>query len=191
RHRRVPQPRADRRSLPRPRAETSAAPRPRGARPGCGRARPDDPSRSSGRRRRPRAGRRPDRSGRPSEVGRGPITAQVVDHGGRVTGRIVDARPDPEALPDPLVDLVGEVRVVAQEVAGVLLALTELIALVRVPGTCLADEARLDTQVDQAALTADALAVHDVELGLLEGRCDLVLDDLDPGAVADHLGAVL
>ena len=43
----------------------------------------------------------------------------------------------------------------------------------------------------QRALPADALAVHDVELGLAERRADLVLDDLDPGAVADDLGAVL
>ena len=34
-------------------------------------------------------------------------------------------------------------------------------------------------------------AVDDVELGLLERRRDLVLDDLDPGAVADGVGAVL
>jgi len=94
-------------------------------------------------------------------------------------------------LLDALVDLVGEVGVVAQEVAGVLLALAELVALVRVPGAGLADEARLDAQVDEAALAADALAVHDVELGLLERRRDLVLDDLDAGAVADHVGAVL
>ncbi len=49
----------------------------------------------------------------------------------------------------------------------------------------------LHAHVDQAALTADAHAVEDVELGLLERRGDLVLDDLDPGAVADRLGAVL
>ena len=37
----------------------------------------------------------------------------------------------------------------------------------------------------------DALPVHDVELGELEGRGDLVLDDLDAHPVADRLGAVL
>src|SRR4051794_4427696 len=103
----------------------------------------------------------------------------------------VDLRPDAELLEDPLLELVGEVGVVAQEVAGVLLALPELVALVGVPGAGLPDEARLDTDVDQAALAADALAVHDVELRLLERRGHLVLHDLDPGAVADHVGAVL
>ncbi len=49
----------------------------------------------------------------------------------------------------------------------------------------------LHAHVDQAALAADALAVEDVELGLLEGRRDLVLDDLDAGTVADRVRAVL
>ncbi len=40
-------------------------------------------------------------------------------------------------------------------------------------------------------LAGDALAVHDVELGLLERRRDLVLHDLDAGAVTHHVGAVL
>src|SRR5207302_3082678 len=44
---------------------------------------------------------------------------------------------------------------------------------------------------DLGALAADALAVDDVELGLLERRGHLVLDHLDPGAVADHLAGVL
>ena len=35
------------------------------------------------------------------------------------------------------------------------------------------------------------VAVHDVELGLLERRRHLVLDHLDPDPVADRLGAVL
>ena len=34
-------------------------------------------------------------------------------------------------------------------------------------------------------------AVHEVELGLLERRGDLVLDDLDADAVADDVGALL
>ncbi len=49
----------------------------------------------------------------------------------------------------------------------------------------------LHAHVDQAALAADALAVEDVELGLLEGRRDLVLDHLAAGAVADRFRAVL
>ena len=49
----------------------------------------------------------------------------------------------------------------------------------------------LDAEVDEAALARDADAVEDVELGLLERRRHLVLDDLDARAVADRLGAVL
>jgi hypothetical protein len=41
------------------------------------------------------------------------------------------------------------------------------------------------------ALAGDALAVEDLELGLLERRRDLVLDHLDPGLVADDLLAFL
>src|SRR5690606_21480370 len=80
---------------------------------------------------------------------------------------------------------------VLEELAGVLLALAQLVALVRVPGTGLLDEAVLHAEVDDAALLGDAHAVEDVELGLLEGRSHLVLDDLDAGAVADRLGALL
>src|SRR5512144_545895 len=103
----------------------------------------------------------------------------------------VDPGADAELLLDLLLDLVREVRVVAQERPRVLLALTQLVALVGVPGAGLADEPLLDAHVDQAALTADSLAVEDVELRLLERRRHLVLDHLHAGAVADRLRAVL
>src|SRR5262249_176955 len=61
----------------------------------------------------------------------------------------VQPRPDAELLLDLLLDLVGQVRVVPQEVPRVLLALPELIAVVGVPGAGLPDEAVLDTHVDQ------------------------------------------
>ena len=44
----------------------------------------------------------------------------------------------------------------------------------------------VDAHVDDLAFAADALAVQDVELGGLERRRDLVLDDLDLGLVADR-----
>src|SRR4051794_22647861 len=93
--------------------------------------------------------------------------------------RQVDASTDAELLLDLLLDLVGEVGVVAQERPRVLLALTELVGLIGVPSTGLAHDALLDTEVDEAAFAADALTPHDVELGLLERRRDLVLHDLD------------
>ena len=49
----------------------------------------------------------------------------------------------------------------------------------------------LDAEIEQAALVRDADAVLDVELGELERRRDLVLDDLDADPVADRLGALL
>src|SRR3954447_8931807 len=104
---------------------------------------------------------------------------------------LVDASADAQLLLDLLLDLVGEVGVVAQEVADVLLALPELIGLVGVPGAGLLHDPLLDADIDQRALTADALAVHDVELGLLERRRDLVLHDLHPGAVTDRVATVL
>src|SRR5215210_6334524 len=105
--------------------------------------------------------------------------------------RRVDARSDAELLLDLLLDLIGEVGVVAQERPGVLLALAELVAVVGVPSAGLADEALLDTDVDQPTLAADAGAEHQVHLGLPERRRHLVLDHLDPHPVADCLLAVL
>ena len=55
----------------------------------------------------------------------------------------------------------------------------------------LGDDVVVDAEVEQAALVRDALAVLDVELGQLERRRDLVLDDLDADPVADRLGALL
>ena len=59
------------------------------------------------------------------------------------------------------------------------------------PGARLLDQAGLDAEVEDFADLADALAVHDVELDLLERRRDLVLDHLHPGGVADDIVAVL
>src|SRR5712692_4020420 len=63
----------------------------------------------------------------------------------------VQPRPDSQLLLDLLLDLVRQVRVLAQVGPGVLLALAELVALVGVPGARLADDALLDAKVDQAA----------------------------------------
>src|SRR5947209_17983248 len=76
-------------------------------------------------------------------------TSSEVDvHGGR---RGVETRPDAELLLDALLDLVREVGVVAQERPRILLALTELVPLVGVPGAGLADDPLLDAHVDEAA----------------------------------------
>src|SRR5690606_31618676 len=92
---------------------------------------------------------------------------------------------------DLLFDLDGQLGVLFQVDGDVLLALTDLFAVVGVPGTGLVDEVALDAQVDDFAHAVDALAVHDLELGLAERWRHLVLDDLDAGLAADHLVAFL
>src|SRR4051794_5996053 len=121
--------------------------------------------------------------GGPQRHGRGRSRSRV--------GLLRRRRADAELREDLPLDLVRDVRVVEQEVAGLLLALAELVAVVGVPGARLLDDPVLDAEVDEAALTRDADAVEDVELGLLERRGHLVLHDLHPGAVADRLRAVL
>ena len=78
--------------------------------------------------------------GRPGRVGVVRHRASEVDRRGQRLDRGVEHRADPELLLDPLLDLGGDVRVLAQELAGVLLALPELVALVGVPGAGLADD---------------------------------------------------
>src|SRR5688572_14940258 len=88
-------------------------------------------------------------------------------------------------------DLHHQLRAGGQEFLGLFPPLTQLLTLVGEPGARLLHDPELDTEIDDRPLPADALAVHDVELRLAEGRGALVLDHLDPGAVADHLRAVL
>src|SRR5262245_22900012 len=106
---------------------------------------------------------------------------------GLVGGRGVDA----DGIPDLLADLEHQVEVLGQELLRLLAALTELLPFVGEPRTRFLDDAEIDADVEQRAFAADALAVHDVELGLTERRRHLVLRHLDPGPVADDLGAVL
>src|SRR3954453_6228492 len=174
-------------------ARATASGSPRSSSPGPGAAsRVRGTSAEAVRDRRPRPrgpGRRSPVSSRSlpscSEVGRGGRGG-----GGGLGGR-VEGGADAELLLDLLLDLVGEVGVVAQEGADVLLALTELVALVGVPSAGLLHEALLDTDVDETALAAETHTPDEVELGLLERRRHLVLDDLDPDPAADRVGALL
>src|SRR5690606_15544223 len=64
------------------------------------------------------------------DLGRAPVLC-----GGAVLGLVLlRVLPDAEASEDLLLDLDGEFRVVLEELAGLLLALTELIPLVGEPG---------------------------------------------------------
>jgi hypothetical protein len=85
----------------------------------------------------------------------------------------------------------AQVRVLEQQLAGVLAPLPDPLALEGEPGAALLHHAAVGAEVEQIALHRDPAVVEDVELRLPEGRRQLVLHHLDPGAVADHLVAVL
>ncbi|QTK78213.1 hypothetical protein AT6N2_C0285 [Agrobacterium tumefaciens] len=88
-------------------------------------------------------------------------------------------------------DLIGRIRVVAQEGLGIFTPLPETLTVVGEPGTRLFDDAGLYAEVDKLAGLGNAFTIHDVEFDLLEGRRHLVLDDLDARLVADNLFAFL
>src|SRR4051812_12016982 len=79
----------------------------------------------------------------------------------------------------------------AQERARILPPLAEPLLLEAEVRTGLLHDLALEARVQDRALPGDAGAVDDVELGLLEQRCDLVLDHLHADAVAVRLDAVL
>src|SRR3984885_2615671 len=104
-------------------------------------------------------------------------------------GRLADRHQ--QALAQQLVDLVRHCRVVAQVLAHVLLALTDAVALVAVPGAGFVDQVLRHDQFDDLAFTRGALAVQDLEFALAERRGHLVLDYLDAGFRTDDLLALL
>src|SRR5260370_885088 len=122
--------------------------------------------------RRPGAARGPARRRCQAACGWPGRTTRASDVSG-VRGIGVELGPDTKLLFDLLLDLVGEVRVAPQEVPRVLLALAELVALVGVPGARLADDRLLHTQIDQAALPADADTEQNIEFcGLARRTAD-------------------
>src|SRR6185437_2561268 len=92
---------------------------------------------------------------------------------------------------DRILDPPGDVGIFLEVELGVLAALADAHAVIAEPGARFLDEPGLDSEVEDLADLADALAVHDVEFDLLERRRDLVLDDLHPGRVADDVVAIL
>src|ERR687887_2565112 len=82
---------------------------------------------------------------------------------------VLTERGQPDGFADPPLDLDGDVHVFGQKRPGVLLPLTELVALVGEPCPALLDDLRGHPHIDEAALLGDPLSVHDVELGLSEG----------------------
>src|SRR4026207_1490034 len=82
-------------------------------------------------------------------------------------------------------ELVGDFLVRLEELFGLFPALAEAEVVVREPGAGLGRDVRGAAAVKQAALTADALAVHHVEFRNAERRRDLVLDHLDADAATN------
>src|SRR6478752_3725712 len=105
---------------------------------------------------------------------------------GRCLGFGLDVRRqqrDAQRLAHLVLDLARQLRVLAQELARVVPALADLLAVVGIPGPGLLQDAGVDAHVDDLAVAADALTEQDVELGRLERGRDLVLDHLDLGLV--------
>src|SRR5438477_12841222 len=94
-------------------------------------------------------------------------------------------------LADGGLDAVRDVRILLEEDLGVLAALADALAVVGEPRAGLFDHAALDAEIEDLAGLGNALAVHDVELDLLERRRELVLHHFDAGLVADDLLALL
>ena len=86
--------------------------------------------------------------------------------------------------------IVSHFGMILEVLLGGITALAQALFAHIEPGARLLDKAKLQAHVHQLADLGDALAVHNIELGLLEGRCDLVLDHLGAGAAADEGGAV-
>src|SRR5262249_1719528 len=86
----------------------------------------------------------------------------------------VQARAHTQLFLDLLLDFVGEIGVVAQEVPRVLLALPKLVALVGVPGTGLAHDGLLHPEVDKATFPTNSLSEKNIEFGRTEWRSAIV-----------------
>lgn len=73
----------------------------------------------------------------------------------------------------------------------ILTSLTDPLTVVRVPCAALIDYVALCCKIQDLTLSGDTCTKHDIKFCLLEWRCNLVLDYLDLGMVADHLTALL
>src|ERR1019366_694524 len=92
-----------------------------------------------------------------------------------------------DLLEDGLGDFLGELGFFLERGLGGIAALADERALVGDPRALFLQHLVLEAEVEERAELGNALVVHDVELHLGERRGDLVLHDLDLGAVADDL----
>src|ERR1022692_1217549 len=84
-----------------------------------------------------------------------------------------------------------DIGVLSQPLAGVVLALADLVAVVGIPGPRLFDDVVRHAELDDFALARNTFAIENIEQRLAKRRRDLVLDHLDPGFVADDFFAAL
>src|SRR3954454_17355893 len=81
----------------------------------------------------------------------------------------------PKSSADLSFDLSRQLRIVLEELLGVVAALPQAGLAVGEERARFLDQILLDAEVEKSALTRDSLPVLDVELGLTEGRRDFVL----------------
>src|SRR5690606_31265642 len=94
-------------------------------------------------------------------------------------------------LPDCGFDARSHFRIVLQKCLGVFTALTDPLAVIGEPRAGLLHHPGLDAEIDELAHFRDALAIHDVEFDLLEGRRKLVFYNLVWRLIADQYFAIL
>src|SRR5688572_26395611 len=119
------------------------------------------------------------------------LDGRLTLHGLALHGLALLAFGGQQLLADPALDLPGDLRMLVEESARVLLALADALTVVAEQGARLLVEALRHANVDDLAVAGDAGPVKDLELGFAERRRYLVLDDLDAGLVADDFLAVL
>src|SRR5205085_660011 len=125
------------------------------------------------------------------EARTGPGDARFL-FGGLIGRNIADTLgEEPGIGADRRFDRLGDIGILLEEILGVLASLADPLAVIGVPRARFFDDASGDAKIDELARFRDTLAIHDIELDLLEGRRHLVLDDLDPRLVADHFVAIL
>ena len=88
-------------------------------------------------------------------------------------------------------DLLTDQRILQQIILCVFTSLTDLCALVCIPGTALLNDIRIGSEIKDITLTGDSFSEHNVKLGFFKWRRDLVLYDLYTDMVSDHLSALL
>src|SRR5258708_2072302 len=81
--------------------------------------------------------------------------------------------------------------VLPKELSSVFTGLADALAPKTKPGSALFENALYCSPVEKIAFPRDAFAIHQIDFGFTEGRCKLVLYDLDLSAVAPDFIPVL